>query len=48
MEYFYTMSMVIEADSLDEAEAIYEAGYLEILGHTVSIYNKDGIEVELL
>lgn len=42
------MSMIIEADSLDEAEAKYEAGYLEILGHTVSIYDDNGMEVELL
>lgn len=47
MQYLYVAHLWIEADSIDEAEAIYESGDWEISGHQVFAYGEDGEEYEV-
>jgi hypothetical protein len=47
MEYFYTVNFWIEADSIEEAEAIYESGDWSPDSHQVYFYNENGDEVEV-
>lgn len=47
MEFYYKVSMWIEADSIEEAEEIYANGEWDIDGHEVFAYDEDGNEYEV-
>ena len=47
MEYLYVTHLWIEAENIEEAEAIYESGDWEISGHQVFAYDENGDEYEV-
>lgn len=47
MEFRFEVTLIIEADTVEEAEREYRRGDWEIDGHAIFVYDEEGNEIEV-